>query len=577
MLENILQLAGSLGLFLFGMRVMSDGIQKAAGDRLQSILRFMTGNRFVAIITGFLITVLVQSSSASTVMVVGFVNAQLLSLAQAIGVILGANIGTTITGWIVAVFGFSVNISAASFPALALGTFLLFNTRLNKQPWGEALIGFGILFLGLMFLKDGVPDIRQHPEVLEIIASFTGHGIFSLLLFVIIGALITVVMQSSSAAMAVTLTMAYSGWIDYPTAAAIVLGENIGTTFTAFLASLGTDVNARRASRAHTLFNIFGVLWMLILFRPFLMLVDAIVPGQMLGGSDPTLLPAHLAAFHTLFNITNSLVFVGWIPWFAKLVQKLVPDKDGDTAEEYSLAYLVSYVSQNPELYLLQMKDEVARMAGVVLGMYRTVVMLLSRPTTPLGDEVRDLKRQEDVTDLMEEEISSVLAAAATDSLNASGVAQINTMMRVINELERMADSCYNLTLNLERRYVKKYVFDEAAQQDLIGYSQQVLRFVEYIHDHLLRRLDGDQMAHAFALEKLIDEGRDTLKRAARKRIKRKANSIKAELVYIDIVGQIELIGDFALAIARYQRELPQGSNHALEIAAQERDKAKGR
>ncbi len=569
MLSMILQLGGSLGLFLFGMRVMSDGIKKAAGDRMQSILRFMTGNRFLAIATGFIVTSLVQSSSATTVMVVGFVNAKLLTLAQAIGVILGANIGTTITGWIVAVFGFSFKISSASFPALALGTIFIFYKKLGKQNWGEALIGFGILFLGLMFLKDSVPDIKDHPQVLETIAGFTGYGVLSLILFVIIGGLVTVVLQSSSAAMAVTLTMAHAGWIDFPTAAAIVLGENIGTTFTAFLASLGTDVSARRAARAHTLFNVFGVVWMMIVFRPFLHLIDFIVPGEILVSGNVELLPAHLAAFHTLFNIVNTAVFVGWIPWFAKVVQRLVPAEAGeDDEEEYSLSYLVPHVGQNPELYLFQMKDEVARMAGVVLGMYKTVVMLIKKPDTPMDSEVKHLKRQEDLTDRMEEEISCVLAAAFSESLTSGGVAQINTMMRVINELERMADSCYSLTLNLERKYEKKYSFTDEAQKDLEEYAEQVLRFTDYIHEHLLRRLDNEQLAHAYDLEQKIDAGRDTLKRAARKRIKRSGGGVKIELAYIDILGYIEHIGDFALAIARYQRELPEGSYHTADTGA---------
>ncbi|MFW6363087.1 MAG: Na/Pi cotransporter family protein [Spirochaeta sp.] len=574
MLQLIIELGGSLGLFLFGMRVMSDGIQKAAGDRLQAILQFMTGNRFAAIGTGFLITVLVQSSSASTVMVVGFVNAQLLSLAQAIGVILGANIGTTITGWIVAVFGFSVDISSASFPALAVGALLVFNKRLQRQDWGEALIGFGILFLGLMFLKDAVPDIQNHPEVLEFIAGLTDYGIFSLLIFVIVGALFTVVLQSSSAAMAVTLTMAYAGWVDYPTAAAIVLGENIGTTFTAFLASLGTGINARRAARAHTLFNVVGVLWMLFLFVPFLRVVDFIVPGQMIGVTDidqmRILLPAHLAAFHTLFNVVNTLVFVAWVPTFARLVERLVPQSVETVDTEYSLAYMLPHVSQNPELYLLQIKDEVARMAGVALDMYRTVVEIISHPDKKMSTEVEKLKQQEDVTDLMEEEISAVLAAAATDAMNISGITQVNTMMRVINELERMADSSYNLTLILERRYKKEYQFDAEAQQDLVAYAQQVLKFTEYVHSHLMRRLDSAQLEVAYELEQEIDNGRDALKKAARRRIKKRTTSIKTELLYIDILNQIEHIGDFALHIARLQRELPKGADRALETAATE-------
>ncbi|PKL12572.1 MAG: Na/Pi cotransporter, partial [Spirochaetae bacterium HGW-Spirochaetae-8] len=240
MINLTLQIIGSLGLFLYGMRTMSDGIQKAAGGRLQSILNFMTGNRVAAIFTGLAITGIIQSSSATTVMVVSFVNAGLLQLTQAIGVIMGANIGTTITGWIVALLGFKFQISAVAIPAIGIGFILILVKKFNKQDLGEFITGFGLLFLGLNFLKESVPDISAHPEILEYLGRFTQHGVLSYFFFVIVGTLLTIIVQSSSAAMAITLTMAYAGWIDFPTAAAIVLGENIGTTVTAFLASIGT-------------------------------------------------------------------------------------------------------------------------------------------------------------------------------------------------------------------------------------------------------------------------------------------------------------------------------------------------
>ncbi|MCD6396145.1 MAG: Na/Pi cotransporter family protein, partial [Spirochaetaceae bacterium] len=311
---QILSIAGSLGLFLFGMKIMSDGIQKAAGDRLKAILNLMTKNRVFAVFTGFFITALIQSSSATTVMIVSFVNAGLLNLGQAIGVIMGANIGTTVTGWIVALLGFKIKITSMALPSIGIGLPFFFSKNINKKEFGEILIGFGLLFLGLAFLKDSVPDIKSHPEILEFIQNLTGYGIGSIILFVIIGSLITVIVQSSSAAMAITLTMAWSGWIDFPTAAAIVLGENIGTTITAYLASIGTSINARRASRAHTLFNIFGVIWMLILFKPFIYLVDIIVPGDISAGSNPASIPAHLAMFHTLFNLINTIFSIFFIP-----------------------------------------------------------------------------------------------------------------------------------------------------------------------------------------------------------------------------------------------------------------------
>ncbi|MCK5673030.1 MAG: Na/Pi cotransporter family protein, partial [Spirochaetales bacterium] len=353
---QILSIAGSLGLFLFGMKIMSDGIQKTAGDKLKSILNMMTKNRVAAVFTGFFITAIVQSSSATTVMVVSFVNAGLLNLGQAIGVIMGANIGTTVTGWIVAILGFKFKITAMALPAIGIGLPFFFSKNLNRKEIGEILIGFGLLFLGLGFLKDSVPDIKSHPEILEFIQHLTGYGFGSMILFVIIGGVITVIVQSSSAAMAITLTMAYSGWIDYPTAAAIVLGENIGTTITAYLASIGTNINARRASRAHTLFNIFGVIWMLILFKPFLSFVDFIVPGDIFSGTNHSIIPTHLAMFHTLFNLTNTLIGMFIIPQITFLVRKLVPEKGIEDTEEYTFKYISAPIQDTPEFFIIPVK-----------------------------------------------------------------------------------------------------------------------------------------------------------------------------------------------------------------------------
>ena len=280
MIASIFTIIGSLGLFLYGMKIMSEGIQKAAGDRLQKIMNLMTANRFASVFTGFSITALIQSSSATTVMVVSFVDAGLLTLRQAIGVIMGANIGTTVTGWLVAIIGFKFSISTIALPAVGIGLPLFFIKKLRKKDLGEVFIGFGLLFLGLGFLKSSMPDINSHPEVLEFLTRFTNRGFLRTLSSFSAGALITVIVQSSLAAMAITLTMAHAGWIDFPTAAAIILGENIGTTITAYLASLSTGVNARRAPGPTPLFNLLGVLWMSLLFVPFLSLVNTLVPGD---------------------------------------------------------------------------------------------------------------------------------------------------------------------------------------------------------------------------------------------------------------------------------------------------------
>jgi phosphate:Na+ symporter len=555
MMYQILSIAGSLGLFLFGMKIMSDGIQKTAGDKLKSILNMMTRNRFAAVFTGFFITALIQSSSATTVMIVSFVNAGLLNLGQAIGVIMGANIGTTITGWIVALLGFKFKITAMALPAIGIGLPFFFSKNLNRKDIGEILIGFGLLFLGLSFLKDSVPDIKSHPEILEFIQNFTGYGIGSMIFFVIIGGLITIIVQSSSAAMAITLTMAYSGWIDFPTAAAIVLGENIGTTVTAYLSSLGTSVNARRASRAHTLFNIFGVIWMLILFKPFLLFVDFIVPGDILSGSDQSIIPAHLAMFHSLFNITNTFIGIFFIPQIAFLVRKLVPDKGISDTEEYSFKYISTPIQDTPELFIIPVKAELYKLTEIVEKMFIRFWVVFNNPDKKFGAEVAELKSMEDYTDKMQEEITNYIIDAANDSPQSGKAERITALIRIVNELESIGDSCYSLILLAERRYQKKIPLNKSGIDDLKPYSEIVQKFVEFIKLHLNRYLSDKELKAAIELETEIDNQRKILRKKAQHRLQEGEN-VKGELLYIDMVRHMEHIGDYAMNIAEALRHL---------------------
>lgn len=557
MIYTVLQIVGSLGLFLFGMRTMSDGIQKAAGERLQSILNFMTGNRISAVLTGLAITAIIQSSSATTVMVVSFVNAGLLKLVQAVGVIMGANIGTTFTGWVVAILGFKVKISAMALPAIGIGFPLLMIKRLDKQDLGEAIVGFGLLFLGLSFLKNSVPDIKQHPEMLEFLRSITGDGIGPFLLFVATGTILTVIVQSSSAAMAITLTMAHAGWIDFGTSAAIILGENIGTTITAFLASIGTSVNARRASRAHTVFNVFGVLWMMLLFQPFLHVVDRLVPGAVFGPDAAAYIPGHLAMFHTLFNITNTIICIFFIPQLTLLVKRMVPEEA--VAEEGAQSYHLQYISANlqdtPELYLLTVKRELSKMAGIVNTMFSRFLEVFDHPDRKMGDDVEELKKMEDYTDRMQEEITRFLSACSLDSMNKVSATNVYSMIRITNELESIGDSCFNLIILAERRYKKKLKIDDGAIQDLKPYTELVSEFLRFITDNLNTHLSGDKMAMAVEMETRVNDQRNTLKKGAARRLQ-SGSEVKQELLYIDIVRHVERIGDHALNIAESLRQI---------------------
>ncbi len=543
---SILKIAGSLGLFLYGMRVMSDGIQRTAGDGLQKVLNYMTINRFAAALTGLVVTALVQSSSATTVMVVSFVNAGLLSLTQAIGVIMGANIGTTITGWIVALIGFKFSIVTIALPAIGIGLPLVFSKKLGKQDLGEVFIGFGILFLGLDFLKGSVPDIKHHPEYLEFLSALSNWGFGSFLLFVASGALLTIIVQSSSASMAITLTMAYSGWIDYYTAAAVIIGSNIGTTVTAFLASIGANTGAKRASRAHILFNIFGAVVMMFIYSPFLRLVDMIVPGAPAMGVG---IPEHLAMFHTMFNTANTLLFIWFIPQFAKLVEKLVPENKDEFDSKYHFRYISTGIQDTAEINLMKAKLEISKMAGISEEMFIEFLELFDNPDKKLGKQVKKLKGMEDFTDQMQEQITSYLIECSTEGLNETGMRSAAAMIRIVNELESIGDSCYNLILQAERRHKKKIIIPEEALTALEPMNKTVSEFLSFIKSNLEHHFNEDQLNQALKFESKVNKQRKALRKESRKRLQT-GSDVKAELLYLDIVKHIEHIGDYSLNIA---------------------------
>ena len=550
-LITVLNIIGSLGLFLFGMKIMSDGIQKAAGHRLQNVLGFMTGNRFAAVATGVLITGLIQSSSATTVMVVGFVNAGLVSLRQAIGVIMGANIGTTVTGWIVALLGFKFKIAVIVLPALAVGLPLRLSKRLGKQDWGEALTGFGLLFLGLDLLKNSVPEIQSNAEFLQFMAQLNNLGPLTFIIFVAFGTILTIVVQSSSAAMAITLTMAFSGWIDFSTAAAIVLGENIGTTATAFIASIGTNINARRASRVHMLFNVFGVLWIGILFKPFLALVDLIVPGAPTGGA----ITAHLAMFHTLFNVTNTVLFIGFVRQLESLVKKLTRPKADEEERAYQLKYISTTLQDTPEMNLMNAKMELSRMAGIVQEMFSRFLEVFRNPNKKMGNQVAELKEMEDYTDRMQEDISIFLAQCARESLTETSAANVSAMIRIAHELENIGDACFNLMVLARRRYDSRIKFDPSALDDLNPYSVKVAEFIEFIRKHLNEHLSRAELETAYLYEDDVNRFRTRLKDEAQDRLQTGAD-VKSELLFIEMVRQIEHMGDHALNVAQALRQI---------------------
>lgn len=361
---DILTLLGSLGLFLYGMKVMSDALMELGGERMRTILATTTSNRVYALFTGFLVTAAIQSSSATTLMVVSFVNAGLLNLTEAVGVIMGANIGSTVTAWLIAILGFKVKISALVLPMVGFGFLLSLAKRHRLRNWGMFIVGFSLLFIGLEFLKDSVPDISANPQVLSVLAEYSNQGYLSVLLFAAIGTLLTLIVQSSAATMALTLLMCHEGWIAYDMAAAMVLGENIGTTITANLAALVANYQAKRAARAHLLFNLMGVSWMLLLYYPFIQLIGQVI--ERLEGVSPFVstaaIPVALSLFHTSFNILNALLLLGFVGMIVRLVERLVPAVAEPAAEIDEPKFLDEASLKFPQTAIKALFDESLRL-----------------------------------------------------------------------------------------------------------------------------------------------------------------------------------------------------------------------
>jgi phosphate:Na+ symporter len=552
MIVTIFKLLGALGVFLYGMRVMSEGIQKVAGKKMQSILNYMTANRAIAVLTGFLITGLVQSSSATTVMVVSFVNASLLTLTQAIGVVMGANIGTTVTTWLISIIGFKFSITAIALPIVGIGLPFMFSKYKKRRDIGDILIGFGLLFLGLMFLKSSVPDIRSNPEVLEFLKNYTELGFMSFVIFVIVGSLLTVIVQSSSAAMAITVTMAFMGWIGFETAAAIVLGENIGTTVTAYLASIGTSVNARRTARAHFLFNFFGVIWMAFIFRYFTAFILKIAPWN---SSLQENLPLNLSLFHTVFNITNTLICIPFIAQFAKLVNILVKAKESDLSKEYKLQYISTGLQDTAQMNIQTAKIELTKMALVIEKMFTTFLNVFRNPDIKMGIKVEKVKEMENLTDQMQEEITKFLVECSKEELSERSVMNVTAMMRVVNELENIGDSCFKLMILTERKYDNKIQLHNKAMEEFNDFTSILLEFMGIYKEHMTEHLEKKLLELAYKLERKINNLRDNLKKAAQKRLQVGAD-VKSELLYLDLLKHFEHIGDNSLNIAQALRQV---------------------
>lgn len=549
---DFLRLIGSLGLFLYGMKIMSEGLQKFAGDSLRRILTAMTTNRVTGVLTGVLITALIQSSSATTVMVVSFVNAGLLTLTQSIGVIMGANIGTTVTAWLISALGFKVDIAAFSFPLLAFGIPLLFSGKSSRKSVGEFIFGFSFLFMGLQALKANAPDLGANPEMLAFVQNYADMGFFSIILFLFIGAILTMIVQASAATMAITLIMCANGWIDYQLGVALVLGENIGTTITANLAALTGNTQARRAALAHLAFNIFGVIWVLILFYPFTNAVSWFVTNVMRISDPSVAVSFKLAAFHTAFNISNTFVMI----WFVGLIEKTVcflikGKKDED--EEYRLRYITGGMLSTAELSILQARKEItlfAERTGRMLDMVKA--LFYEKNEDAFLKTYSRVEKYESISDRMEIEIANYLTCVAEGRLSSEGKEEIRIMLRAVSEIESIADSCNNMARSIKRRNEFKSIFTDEQNHNvdqMLALTEKALhRMIEILKKSELVR---DDVNPSYNIENEINNYRNQLKIHNVEDINNKKYQYQDGVYYMDIIGEAEKLGDYVLNVVQ--------------------------
>ena len=534
---------GALGFLLYGMKLMSDGIQKSAGKSLHRILGLMTGNRFFAMLTGMFITMLIQSSGATTVMVVSFVNAGLLSLTQSVGIIFGANIGTTITAWIVAFFGFNFKISTLAIPLFGIGFFLTSIKRLKKQNIGEAIMGFGLLFLGLDLLSKSIPTLDA--SNIGFLTAWTDKGVLSVIIGIIAGMAITVLLHSSSASTAIILTMSHNGLLPWTFAASMVLGSNIGSTIDAVIAAWGTKVNARRAALIHVLFNVTGTIWAAILLHPLLLLVDVLIPGPVQEH-----ITYHIAMLHTVFNVINTLVFLPFARQIAALAERIIKPKDDEVAGVYKLDFVETGSKENAAAYVIRAEKEIEDMTEVVTRMFDRISTGFNMRTTEfIETQMEALTQDEDYADQMQEQLTNYLVRCSQLPMGDKLKNNVSVMLRIVEDLENMTDDCYTIALLLQRSIEKEMIFAEEDMERLHPYIELAHRFLEFIRENINKHLNEDQLAVAQVLEDQIDLLRKNLKKVARKRLEGGAN-VKAELLYIDLVRNIEKIGDRAFSIS---------------------------
>ncbi|MBO7193345.1 MAG: Na/Pi cotransporter family protein [Bacteroidaceae bacterium] len=565
---QLFTLLGALGMFLYGMNLMSSGLQKAAGDRLRAFLSAMTSNPFKGVMTGVGVTSIIQSSSATTVMVVSFVNAGLLTLVQAISVIMGANIGTTVTAWMVSWLGFKADISILAVPLMLFG-FLFSNSKKdNRKNIGELIVGFSLLFLGLSFMKDSVPDLRETPEVLEFVTSWAAHGFGSVLLFLVFGTVLTLVLQSSSATMAITLIMLSMGWIPFDMACAMVLGENIGTTITANIAASVGNTQAKRAAMSHTIFNVFGVLWALILFKPFLRLVGYITEA-LFGLPNPagegftvtdSVSPEGTAALyglsmlHTLFNTINTLLLIWFTKWIAKAVSWIVRAPENQEKEVFKLKYISAGPLATPELSVEQAFDEIIHFAQISKTGALYAKEAVCETNADKFEVLRGkLVKYEEISDRVEYEIATFLNSVSAEEISESTSIKIKAMYKIVGELESLGDSGETISRILSRKNIHKKDFDSDAIKNLNTMADAVLVAYDVMIANLTAAHSGEltDITNAYNAEEHLNTLRNNFRDAVIEDMERDGGNYQTMVYYMDIMNTYERMGDFIINISQ--------------------------
>ena len=566
MFLQLLTLLGALGMFLYGMNMMSSGLQKAAGNRLRNLLSAMTSNSFKGVMTGLGITSVIQSSSATTVMVVGFVNAALLTLDQAIGVIMGANIGTTVTAWLISLLGFKMDISVLAVPLMAVGFIMSIAKSEKYKNISEFIIGFSLLFLGLSLMKNSVPDLRETPEILSFIQQWTGYGFGSVIIFLVFGTVLTLILQSSSATMALTLIMMSLGWIPFDMAAAMVLGENIGTTITANIAAAVGNPNARRAALAHTFFNVFGVVWALILFRPFLSFIGTIITW--LGYPNPTLIDYSagieagsvestaalygVSMLHTLFNLINTCILIWFIPLIVRFVTLVIKNKPEDEEQTIRLKFINAGPIGTAELALSEAKNEIIHFAQICRNGLEYIRSAVNATKEDEFETYRKkLVKYEEIADRIEYEIATFLNALPQEDLSEDTRRQVKAMYKIIGELESLGDSGESISRILSRRNIHNKSF--TAQH--IEKISTLLDLVDNSYKIMIANLSSEnngaeELRRALDCEMEINDMRNTLREAEILKIESNTTEYQSSVYYLDTISEIERMGDYIINIS---------------------------